>query len=392
MDGTAVHQDETAAKEEQQQLLTTEKRMNEIKTKLVQKVHQKQKMTKAYRKDTQFLMQTFKNFDTNMNGVLSYAEVRNALGPKNLNLGLNDQEILDLCLVRCHMGSWHYPWPHSWVILGQHADAEDSGSITYKNFIDALATVDIERNYDPFEVVSAGRQLSRVVHRSDFVIPVPSHRQGRVMDIQCMRRSTGQDYLEDPSNENSKMVPSDARLDDDTPRTSGPRRNSFAPTSSRSAKPVNARTPSKSRPGSRRASRLDLEVDVDAPLVSGRDGAGLAPSPPASAWQRANPLDSPLETARSIDAHSFYAPNPDAQALADSRRSSKRGWSLSPHEMGETFEWRPYSPPPSVPVVMKPTQSLESTLKSTNTVFGETQTPWAYQTTRNLTQASRYAL
>jgi hypothetical protein len=86
--------------EEEAQLQTTQKRIYEIKQKLIQKVQQKQKLTKAYRKDTQYLLQTFRQFDTNMNGVLSYGEVRDALGPQNLNLGLSDREVLDLCLVR----------------------------------------------------------------------------------------------------------------------------------------------------------------------------------------------------------------------------------------------------------------------------------------------------
>jgi len=102
MDGTAVPNPGTTAAEEQQ-IKTTEKRISEIKERLIQKVQQKQKMTKAFRKDTKYLLQTFRHFDANMNGVLSYGEVREALGPKNLNLGLSDQEVLDLCLVRVNI-------------------------------------------------------------------------------------------------------------------------------------------------------------------------------------------------------------------------------------------------------------------------------------------------
>ena len=59
--------------------------------------------------DTQYLLQAFRLFDTNGNGLLSYKEVSDALGPKNLNLGLSHQEVLDLCLVmegeRCNTWS-----------------------------------------------------------------------------------------------------------------------------------------------------------------------------------------------------------------------------------------------------------------------------------------------
>lgn len=46
----------------------------------------------------------------------------------------------------CHAHSFPPP---------QHVDAQDRGSLSYNNFIDSLAVVDIDPGYDPFKVVSA---------------------------------------------------------------------------------------------------------------------------------------------------------------------------------------------------------------------------------------------
>lgn len=95
----------------------------------------------------------------------------------------------------------------------------------------------------------------------------------------------------------------------------------------------------------------------------------------------------------SVGAVSYYAPDAERTARAESRRMTQAAWEPSPQEMGETFAWSAYVPPPTVPRVMAATPQLASTLSRSGGIRNTHQDPaWAYQTTPSLKESLRYTL
>lgn len=80
-------------------------------------------------KQAQFLMNTFKQWDKDMSGILSPGELVSALGPKHLDLGLNPKDVRDLV---------------------NHMDTDNDGTISYKEFVRFLELTDIEPDFNPF--------------------------------------------------------------------------------------------------------------------------------------------------------------------------------------------------------------------------------------------------
>ena len=77
----------------------------------------------------QFLMNTFKQWDHDMSGILSPRELVRALGPKHLNLGLSPKETRSLV---------------------DHMDTDNDGTISYKEFVRFLELSDIEPDFNLF--------------------------------------------------------------------------------------------------------------------------------------------------------------------------------------------------------------------------------------------------
>ena len=78
---------------------------------------------------TQLLMENFRRFDENMSGSLTAEELKGALGPKHLNIGVTEHE-MDLVL--------------------NEMDADNNGEISYQEFIKFLEVHDIDPSYNPF--------------------------------------------------------------------------------------------------------------------------------------------------------------------------------------------------------------------------------------------------
>lgn len=77
----------------------------------------------------EFLMNTFKQWDHDMSGILSPRELVRALGPQHLNLGLEPKDVRDLV---------------------NHMDTDNDGTISYKEFVRFLELTDIEPDFNPF--------------------------------------------------------------------------------------------------------------------------------------------------------------------------------------------------------------------------------------------------
>ena len=102
-----------------------------IKDKLIEKIFNKRrgnKLLDSQHHNTEYLLTTFQQFDADFSGKLSHNEIVRAVGPRGLNLGLKEEEIIKL--VRC-------------------MDENRDGEVSYKEFIKFLEVHDIDPDYNP---------------------------------------------------------------------------------------------------------------------------------------------------------------------------------------------------------------------------------------------------
>ncbi|KAJ1452045.1 hypothetical protein M885DRAFT_528074 [Pelagophyceae sp. CCMP2097] len=103
---------------------------------------------------TDFVMNTFKQWDSNMSGNLSPREVVQVLGPGHLNLGIHARDMKAFI---------------------DYIDTDNDGQISYKEFVRAMEITDIEPDYNPFfdqrrrELVN----LQRIVKEPVVAVDVP---------------------------------------------------------------------------------------------------------------------------------------------------------------------------------------------------------------------------
>ena len=239
------------------------------------------------------------------------------------------------------------------------------------------------------------------------------------MDIQCLRHATGQAYMEDPSNTNSRMITPTPRSDSTAPSLPAtPRRSSVVkqglqpgPWSGQCRTEVSGGVMPGGIPSARKLAHMAN------PLLKSKDTV-LRGSSPAGNWtvrtlgdtadvaetisnvseawasrrtqgwgQRSIPGDDD-----SVGARAYYNHDAERAARASNRRATEPAWEPSPHEMGETFAFKHYEAPPTVPRMMVPTPQLATTLKRTGSMkgFGDCSEPvWANQTTRSIKRSMR---
>ena len=114
-----------------------------IKDKLIEKIFNKRrgnKLLDSQHHNTEYLLTTFQQFDADFSGKLSHNEIVRAVGPRGLNLGLKEEEIIKL--VRC-------------------MDENRDGEVSYKEFIKFLEVHDIDPDYNPF-FDSRHRELAKL--------------------------------------------------------------------------------------------------------------------------------------------------------------------------------------------------------------------------------------
>ena len=105
--------------------------LRDIKDKIIDAIFSKtrgENLEEGSGKQTEYLMNTFKQWDKDMSGELSPREIVNALGPGHLNLGLRKRDVRELV---------------------DFLDLDNDGTISYKEFVRFLELTDIEPDYNP---------------------------------------------------------------------------------------------------------------------------------------------------------------------------------------------------------------------------------------------------